>query len=270
MQTQCPHCDTTFRITAQQCQAAQGLVRCSHCTQVFNALEHLSDVPADFKLPTVQKTAQLQQSLEHSLDTSERSLDEDTASVLGDEYEQEYDDEDIPDLFEQDAHQKRSLLGLLFWMLLVFLGLGILAGQYIWWAQRDWALQHPELRPALISACEWLECTLPTTRNLDSFKVQRHIIRPHPTLPNAIQFDATFVNTAIFPQPYPDIQLTFENVGAQPLARRRFKPSEYLHTQKPDAELAAGASVHLRLELVDMGAVIESGRVMEGYHFEFF
>jgi predicted Zn finger-like uncharacterized protein len=269
MQTQCPHCDTTFRITPQQCQAAQGLVRCSHCSQVFNALEHLSNVPADFKLPSVQKPTQLQQALESSLDTSGRSLEDETASVLGDE-EHHYDDEDIPDLFEQDEHQKRSLLGLLFWMLLVFLGIGILAGQYIWWAQRDWALQHPDIRPALVSACEWLECTLPTTRNLSSFKVQRHIIRPHPTLPNAIQFDATFVNTATFPQPYPDLQLTFENVGAQPLARRRFKPSEYLHTQKPDAELAAGASVHLRLELVDMGAVIEGGRVMEGYHFEFF
>lgn len=267
MQTQCPHCDTIFRVTPQQCQTAQGLVRCSCCAQVFNALESLSDAPKDFKLPTVQKTAQLQQTLQTTLNTSERPLAEETAEVLD---ESEYDEEDIPDLFEQEHAHKSSLLGLLFWMLLVFIGIGVLAGQYIWWAQRDWALQHPDIRPLLSSACEWVECSLPPTRNLDGFKVQRHIIRPHPSLPDVIQFDATFVNTAAFPQPYPDIQLTFENVGGQALARRRFKPGEYLHTQKVDAELAAGASVHLRLELVDMSAVIDSGRVMEGYHFEFF
>lgn len=39
MQTQCPHCNTRFRVTETQVDAADGLVRCSVCKEVFNALE---------------------------------------------------------------------------------------------------------------------------------------------------------------------------------------------------------------------------------------
>ncbi len=39
MQTQCPHCDTRFRVTESQVNAADGLVRCSVCEEVFNAFE---------------------------------------------------------------------------------------------------------------------------------------------------------------------------------------------------------------------------------------
>jgi predicted Zn finger-like uncharacterized protein len=43
MYTQCPNCDTTFRINITQLKAAQGKVRCGHCEIVFNALLNLSE-----------------------------------------------------------------------------------------------------------------------------------------------------------------------------------------------------------------------------------
>lgn len=39
MQTQCPHCETRFRVTESQVTAADGFVRCSVCEEVFNAFE---------------------------------------------------------------------------------------------------------------------------------------------------------------------------------------------------------------------------------------
>jgi predicted Zn finger-like uncharacterized protein len=47
--TQCPECQTTFRVTAAMLRAAQGRVRCGRCSQVFNALESLieSEEPVD-------------------------------------------------------------------------------------------------------------------------------------------------------------------------------------------------------------------------------
>ena len=39
MQTQCPYCETRFRVTESQVSAADGLVRCSVCEEVFNAFE---------------------------------------------------------------------------------------------------------------------------------------------------------------------------------------------------------------------------------------
>ncbi len=40
LQTQCPKCRTRFRVTAEQLGIAKGKVRCGHCMDVFNAVEH--------------------------------------------------------------------------------------------------------------------------------------------------------------------------------------------------------------------------------------
>lgn len=41
--TQCPHCDTRFKVSDTQLEAHAGMVRCGRCQQVFNALELLQD-----------------------------------------------------------------------------------------------------------------------------------------------------------------------------------------------------------------------------------
>ena len=40
MQAECPHCQTIFKLTEQQLQIADGMVRCGMCQEVFNALDH--------------------------------------------------------------------------------------------------------------------------------------------------------------------------------------------------------------------------------------
>lgn len=40
LQTQCPHCQTRFRVTEEQFEVAKGRVRCGSCMQIFNALEN--------------------------------------------------------------------------------------------------------------------------------------------------------------------------------------------------------------------------------------
>lgn len=45
--TRCPNCDTSFRVTDAQLQAANGAVRCGACLQVFDATVHMvADGPA--------------------------------------------------------------------------------------------------------------------------------------------------------------------------------------------------------------------------------
>ncbi|MGZ3236418.1 MAG: DUF3426 domain-containing protein [Burkholderiaceae bacterium] len=39
--TQCPHCQTTFRVVHDQLKLRAGLVRCGSCKQIFNGIEHL-------------------------------------------------------------------------------------------------------------------------------------------------------------------------------------------------------------------------------------
>ena len=45
--TQCPKCDTTFRITPAQLKVAKGAVRCGACLNVFRAAEHFQQVDVE-------------------------------------------------------------------------------------------------------------------------------------------------------------------------------------------------------------------------------
>src|SRR5450830_940553 len=49
--TQCPHCQTTFRVANDQLKLRGGLVRCGSCREVFNGIEHL--VRPDVAAPVV-------------------------------------------------------------------------------------------------------------------------------------------------------------------------------------------------------------------------
>ena len=40
VQTQCPNCETRFRVTDEQLSVARGKVRCGNCMKIFNAVEH--------------------------------------------------------------------------------------------------------------------------------------------------------------------------------------------------------------------------------------
>ncbi|MEC7816592.1 MAG: DUF3426 domain-containing protein [Pseudomonadota bacterium] len=40
LQTQCPNCETRFRVTDEQLGIAGGKVRCGNCMKVFNAIDH--------------------------------------------------------------------------------------------------------------------------------------------------------------------------------------------------------------------------------------
>ena len=63
--TRCPHCQTTFRITAEALSKAEGQVRCGRCANVFNAYSALSEkegeppesaavVPGDIDLGSIE------------------------------------------------------------------------------------------------------------------------------------------------------------------------------------------------------------------------
>ncbi|WP_296258710.1 MULTISPECIES: DUF3426 domain-containing protein [unclassified Pseudomonas] len=47
--TQCPHCQTSFRVSHAQLSVARGMVRCGSCLQVFNAAKQLLEQSAAAK-----------------------------------------------------------------------------------------------------------------------------------------------------------------------------------------------------------------------------
>ena len=51
--TQCPHCQTRFRVNAAQLGAASGAVRCGTCLKVFSAPQNMVGEPPQAPAPTV-------------------------------------------------------------------------------------------------------------------------------------------------------------------------------------------------------------------------
>jgi len=89
--TQCPHCQTSFRVSHTQLSVARGVVRCGSCLQVFNAAKQLLEqragkdaitpqVPAIVEPPEPRAISQKQWSAAE-LDLDSLDLDEELARL---------------------------------------------------------------------------------------------------------------------------------------------------------------------------------------------
>jgi predicted Zn finger-like uncharacterized protein len=89
--TQCPHCQTSFRVSHAQLSAARGVVRCGSCLQVFNAAKQLLEqragretvkpvAPAPVE-PTVQRAISQKQWTAAEMDLDNLDLDEELARL---------------------------------------------------------------------------------------------------------------------------------------------------------------------------------------------
>ena len=58
MTTQCPSCSTTFRVTPQQLQSQQGMVRCGRCATVFDGFMALATMPEEVRPEPLTRSAE--------------------------------------------------------------------------------------------------------------------------------------------------------------------------------------------------------------------
>lgn len=151
--------------------------------------------------------------------------------------------------------------------LLLTLGVLILmvagVAQYIYF-NFDTLARTPQWRPLLEQACNTLGCRLPSQVDLDSIVGTNLVVRSHPHERNALVIDVIIKNNAPFEQPFPAVQLNFEDMNGNPVAGRRFQPVEYIHDPSIDFQrMPPQTPIHLTLEIVD------PGRSAESYQIEF-
>jgi len=111
--TQCPNCDTTFRVTSEILRVAQGQVRCGRCETQFDALERLieEDELADDPADDPDATAEVEQldSDAEDLQLSEPDLDEEEAQREEEETQAEewveFDDIEAESSTSEDADE---------------------------------------------------------------------------------------------------------------------------------------------------------------------
>jgi hypothetical protein len=113
-------------------------------------------------------------------------------------------------------------------------------------ADRDW-------RPRIVALCGVLGCDVPPWREPAALHLTSRELRPHPSVPGVLVVSATFRNDAPFAQPWPQLQLSLQNIDGESLGLRRFAPREYLGAAPATAMINAGQSASIRVEILDPG-----------------
>ncbi|WP_300412108.1 DUF3426 domain-containing protein [uncultured Alcanivorax sp.] len=158
-------------------------------------------------------------------------------------------------LREREAHfqRHRDWSGLAKWGGLSVLALVVLIAQYGYF-NFDQLARSPQWRPAYQQVCEVLGCRLPNRSDISKLRGANLVVRSHPQFDNSLVVDAILFNEARYPQPFPDLELTFSALDGKAIAGRRFKPAEYLHGDLAGMEtMPIHTPLHVSLEIVDPG-----------------
>jgi len=114
--------------------------------------------------------------------------------------------------------------------------------------------KHPSYRPYYNSACSIIGCVLPSLIDTQKIRTTNLIIRSHPNQENALIIDAILINNAPFTQPFPALELEFNDINNQLIAKRQLQPSEYLRGELAGAkQMANNQPIQLSIEIVDPG-----------------
>lgn len=160
-------------------------------------------------------------------------------------------------VFEDEPEEQPPAPGKLLWpwvagsALLTF----VLLAQAAHFFRVGIAAHMPALKPALVAWCQPLGCEVPLPRNTELMGIESSDLEADPAHDNLITLHALLRNRASYAQAFPDLELTLNDMDDKPLARRVFRPADYLPPVEkeqvglqPNHELV----VKLRLDVTDL------------------
>ncbi len=103
--------------------------------------------------------------------------------------------------------------------------------QVAYFFRGDLAARLPGLKPTLVAYCRILGCSVPLQQKTDLMSIESSDLEAEPEHENQIILNALLRNRAPYPQAFPNLELTLNDTNDKPLARRTFKPKDYLPPQ---------------------------------------
>lgn len=258
--TQCPQCNTRFKVTQEQLDAHLGMVRCGRCQAVFNATEYLhDDEPSpQLDLPIVpEPTPPAPTEATPSHEAEGFSLTPPT-NMWGQNKSLSTEQAPAPVTLKQRfSFAEKAIEGtpaskkLWPWAIGSLLLLILLLAQIAYFFRVELAARLPGLKPVLVSYCGLLHCTVALPQKADQMSIESSDLEvTDPAQPNVIIFNATLRNRAPYAQAYPHLELTLTDAQEKPLARRTFRPSEYLKLDEDEKQgVASNREINVKLHL---------------------
>ncbi len=121
------------------------------------------------------------------------------------------------------------------WAVAVLLLLVMLLAQAAYFFRVDLAAQLPGFKPALISYCRILKCSVPLPQHTDLISIESSELEANPANENQITLNALLRNRAPYAQAFPNLELTLNDSQDKPLARSMFVPADYLPPTENEA-----------------------------------
>lgn len=251
MYSQCPRCRTIFMLSPAQLAAARGNTVCGHCGTLFNSLASLSEFPPDADTDLLEEHPQDLPAPALHLPIVAPALDPVATFDPDPIGKDDSDASDVGPVFVPAA-PKREVRDARWWGVAVAL-LVVLIVQLAW-ANRGALLQDSFSHQVLQGTCRLFGCQPPLPQDVAALSLISREIRPHPTVPGALQIMATIRNDAPYTQRYPHLRIRLADLQERPVAMRRFSPADYL-MDIDDARrgLAAQATAVLVFEVADPG-----------------
>jgi len=251
MYTQCPECQTIYKLAGADLAGAHGSVRCGHCAAVFDALWTLTaQLPPE---PLDYLDVHPAQAEPPQLDLPVFRPSPPDAMLFVEAVERsEAEAHATPPAFAASRRRERPTRSAPWLFASLLLAISLTA--QVAWAERGRWIDGAHARAWLEPICERLGCRLPLRHDANTLALLSRDIRPHPSVPGALIISATLRNDAAFAQPYPTVEVVLSDLDEKRIAMRRFQPREYLADPRAIARgLDAGASTSLVFEVADPG-----------------
>lgn len=243
MYTRCPQCKTVHLLTAATLSHSRGLVQCGQCNRAFSALSFLFD---DWPEGPAHGPAKGPNAVPPILrsDTKTDAVDNDPSENAKAD--------------TTKGTPKRLAWGLVT-ALLVFLTV----------ANIGWTFREPLLRIPAVNAWTKQAGGLPLEqegllKDPEQIQLVSRDMHTHPTRSGILVLSLTFVNLAQRSQEFPEMEITLLDTTNQPVARRRFQPTDYL---RPGADTESGLATDVYLPvLLELG---DPGEQAVGFEIQF-
>ncbi|ORU92501.1 MAG: hypothetical protein A6F70_02990 [Cycloclasticus sp. symbiont of Bathymodiolus heckerae] len=193
----CPHCLSTLKITDEQLTLKSGLVRCSHCNDVFNACEN--------RLP---------EQTEQRLTDRQTKQKKSTTDVL----------EAETAIWEKPTQETKSSVPFGF---LSFVLAFTFVGQFIY-TQPEYITQNVNFQPLLKQVNSAFGFNISNYENLDEIHIIERQLSPHSTLEDTLSLQLTMKNVALAEQSFPNIKLVLTSRSGEEIAYGMFTKYDYL------------------------------------------
>lgn len=272
--TTCVHCGTSFNITAAQLHARAGQARCGRCSKVFDAYDRLTSsdgstlparpVPKEEPEPQQdsESVAPAQVTIMPAAGSGQKAPDTNGPRTLINPF---VDDKKSRSRkkstlrYEQmvrDATVQPRKIGTTLMGLGAILLTAALLFQVLYYFRDAIVAHYPQSRPAMEGFCSLAQCRIGFLKKPDLLSIEASSLEADQNDSQVIVLRATLRNRAPFPQAFPALDLTLNDIKDQPVARHIFMPNEYRgqHSQSSGIEANAELAVQIRMQLINIKA----------------